>query len=138
MGLSAEDLRDLSHELSALARALADWGSAHPITDTKEQSRLDGFISDLVEASNTLEDAAVQTALANVAVAATDLEFAAQKAQDALKVIQDVQEVLAIAGAAVGVGTALIAPIPSAAAIASAVDGLVQALSTKGPSNGVD
>ena len=132
MGLSGQELRNLAHEISAVARALADWGSTHPITDPTQQDQLDDFVSDLVQASNDLEDDAVAAGLANVAVAAADLQSATQKVQHTLRVIQDVEKVLAIAGAAAGVGAALLAPVPSAAAIATSVDGLAQAAGPTG------
>ncbi len=129
MNLSAGDLSNLSHELSTLARALADWGTTNPINDPGQQGRLDAFVARLVEDSDNLENDAVTAALATVQASATDLVSATQQAKHALTVIHDVEKALAIAGAAVGLGAALLGGAPTAAAISAAANGIVQAAS---------
>jgi hypothetical protein len=131
MGLNAQDLKNIASALSALARALADWGNTHPITDPTQQAQFDDFVSSLVQASDSLMNAAVTAALANVAVSAADLQNATDRARHTLKVINDVTTALKIAGAAVALGTSLLSPAPST--VSGALNGLVQAVQPASP-----
>jgi hypothetical protein len=127
MGMDPEDLKNLAHQFSDLASAVADWEATHAITDPTLQAEMDTLLSKLANLSNDLEDEAVAAAVASLGSPVDALRQATLNAQHALKVIADTQKVLKIAAAAVAVGAALVAPIPTAAGIAEAVDGFVAA-----------
>jgi hypothetical protein len=127
MSLNANDLKTLGKEFSGLARAVADWGATHSITDQAQQKHLDDLVYALVETSDDLATAALTAALATVGTSVDGLQNGIRTAQHALTIISDVGKVFSILGAAAGLGGAVLAPVPTAAGIAGALNGLVQA-----------
>jgi hypothetical protein len=137
MQWTALDLKNLAAIFDDMADAVLAFRKQNSDTLTPEQkNQLTSLFGQLVLAGEQLENQALQTALVDIQSSVTNLQNAAHEATHALQVITDVQNVISIAVAAVGVGAAIMNPTPGT--LANSIDTLVQAIkqSTAKPAGG--
>src|SRR5271170_6821199 len=105
------DLKNLAALFDDLADAVLDFRNQNGSTLTQlQKNQLTAQFGQLVSYGEQLENEALQGALVDIDGAVADLQNAAHDATHALEVISDVQKVITIAVAAVGVGAAIMAP----------------------------
>src|SRR5271165_3905121 len=127
MQWTALDLKNLAAIFDDMADAVLAFRKQNSDTLTPEQkNQLTGLFGQLVLAGEQLENQALQNALVDIQSSVTDLQNAAHEATHALQVITDVQNVICIAVAAVGVGAAIMKPTPGT--LANSIGTLVQAV----------
>jgi hypothetical protein len=127
MQWTALDLKNLAVLFDDMADAVWNFriqnGNALTLV---QKNQLTGQFGELVTYGEELENEALQSALFEIDAAVVDLQNAAHDATHALQVISDVQKVVTIAVAAVGLGAAILDPSPGT--VASSVSTLVQAV----------
>ncbi|MGO9518479.1 MAG: hypothetical protein ACLPND_15685 [Candidatus Korobacteraceae bacterium] len=127
MQWTALDLKNLAAIFDDMADAVLAFRKQNSDTMTPEQkNQLTELFGQLVLAGEQLENQALQNALLDIQSSVTDLQNAAHEATHALQVITDVQNVICIAVAAVGVGAAIMKPTPGT--LANSIGTLVQAV----------
>src|SRR5271167_1078380 len=127
MQWTALDLKNLAAIFDDMADAVMAFRKQNSDTLTPEQKKqLTMLFGELVVAGEQLENQALQTALTNIQSSVTDLQNAAHEATHALQVITNVQNIINIAVAAVGVGAAIMNPTPGP--LANSIGTLVQAI----------
>jgi hypothetical protein len=137
MQWTALDLKNLAAIFDDMADAVLAFRKQNSDTLTPEQKKqLTSLFGQLVLAGEQLENQALQTALVDIQSSVTNLQNAAHEATHALQVITNVQNVIAVAVAAVGVGAAIMNPTPGT--LANSIDTLVLAIkqSTAKPAGG--
>ena len=131
MQWTALDLKNLAAIFDDMADAVLAFRKQNSDTLTPEQkNQLTSLFGQLVLAGEQLENQALQTALVDIQSSVTDLQNAAHEATHALQVITDVQNVICIAVAAVGVGAAIMNPTPGT--LGNSIGALVQAIKQAG------
>jgi hypothetical protein len=121
------DLKNLAALFDDMADAVLDFRNQNGSKLTQlQKNQLTAQFGQLVSYGEQLENEALQGALLDIDGAVADLQNAAHDATQALQVISDVQKVITIAVAAVGVGAAIMDPTPGT--IASSLGTLVQAI----------
>jgi polygalacturonase len=128
MQLTPENLKDLAHSYLALAQGMLDWRTLNPLTSQEDRNQFNSEFSQVMQMADSFEHAALVAAILDVESSVADLQSATQQAQHALTVINDITKVMAIAGAAVGLGAAILNPTPGS--VVAGLNGLVQAIKT--------
>ena len=127
MKWTALDLKNLASIFDDVADAVLNFRIQNKNTLTQQQKdRLTAEFGHLVSCGEQLENMAVQNALLDIDGAVTELQHATHNATQALEVISDVQKVITIAVAVVGLGEAILKPTPGT--VASSFSTLVQAI----------
>ncbi len=136
MQWTALDLKNLAALFDDMADAILAFRKQNGNSLTQlQKNHLTSLFGELVKYGEDLENKAVETALVDIDGSVTGLQNAAHDATHALQVITDVQKVITIGVAAVGLGAAIINPTPGA--VASSVGILAGAIkeATKKPDN---
>jgi hypothetical protein len=121
------DLKNLASIFDDMADAVLDFRKQNGNTLTQLQKNvLTAQFGQLVSYGEQLENEALMTALRDIDGAVSDLQNAAHQAAHALQMISDVQKVIAIAVACVGMGAAIMDPTPGT--VASSVSTLIQTI----------
>lgn len=121
------DLKNLAAIFDDMADAVLNVRTQNAGTLTQlQKNQLTTQFGQLVSLGEQFMNEALQGALVNIDGAVTDLQNATHDATHALQVISDVQKVIVIGVAAVGLGTAILDPTPGT--IASSLSTLVQTI----------
>ena len=127
MKISALDWRNLS----ALYQDLADATLAYRIANSKsltidQKNSLNLHFGRLLNASESFADEALKQAMSDIDASVESIQTSAHDAIAAIHSVNEVKNVLDITVAAIGLSAAMLSPTPGT--IATALDGLVQAL----------
>lgn len=128
--LSAQQARDLAESFSELAQAVGNFSSRHRADPGFSQNQRDAILSFQMRLLNDSRDftaQAIQITLQDLQPTLDQISGATSRMNAAIQQLEDINKVIGIASAAVGLGAAIITGNP--AAIVSALNDAVNVAS---------